>query len=74
MEAADGVHGIDLLNLQLGLVDRDFDESDYEVSNLTHAVDESYLVVASALMAVSCAMQQQRMQPSCLLVSSLQSP
>lgn len=23
--------GIDLLNLQLGLVDRDFDESDYEV-------------------------------------------
>ena len=37
MEAADGVHSIDLLNLQLGLVDRDFDESDYEVSSLTHA-------------------------------------
>ncbi len=37
MEAADGVQGIDLLNLQLGLVDRDFDESDYEVSNLTRA-------------------------------------
>lgn len=37
MEAADGVQGVDLLNLQLGLVDRDFDESDYEVSNLMHA-------------------------------------
>jgi hypothetical protein len=36
MEAADGVHFVDLLNLQLGLVDRDFDESDYEVSNMTH--------------------------------------
>jgi hypothetical protein len=31
MEAEDSLPGIDLLNLQLGLVDRDFDESDYEV-------------------------------------------
>jgi hypothetical protein len=37
MEPADGVPGLNLLNLQLGLVDRDFDESDYEVSNIAHA-------------------------------------
>ena len=36
MEAADGM-GIDLVNLQLGLMDRDFDESDYEVSHKMHA-------------------------------------
>ena len=37
MEATDGMHGIDLVALQLGLMDRDFDESDYEVSNMMHA-------------------------------------
>lgn len=31
---ADNPFGLDLLNLQLGLVDRDFDESDYEVGLL----------------------------------------
>lgn len=31
MGPQDNTLGIDLLNLQLGLVDRDFDESDYEV-------------------------------------------
>lgn len=31
MDGAEGLLDIDLLNLQLGLVDRDFDESDYEV-------------------------------------------
>jgi hypothetical protein len=34
MGAADSLPGIDLLNLQLGLMDRDFDESDYEASAL----------------------------------------
>lgn len=32
MGGAESLMGIDLLNLQLGLVDRDFDEDDYEAS------------------------------------------
>lgn len=31
MGGAENLLGVDLLNLQLGLIDRDFDDSDYEV-------------------------------------------